>query len=122
MLQQEQDDYYMGLALEEARKAAEQGEIPIGAVLVHDGQVVAAAHNLRETGGPPMGMPPASAPAMGARARCTKYQAAPASSAISTSVSSQARQRDRAAVPAIGETGSCGEEFMRWPSANRSCL
>ena len=50
MLQQEQDDYYMGLALEEARKAAEKGEIPIGAVLVYEGQVVAAAHNLRETG------------------------------------------------------------------------
>ena len=50
MLQQEQDDYYMGLALEEARKAAEKGEIPIGAVLVYEGQVLATAHNLRETG------------------------------------------------------------------------
>ena len=50
MQQQELDDYYMGLALEEARKAAEKGEIPIGAVLVYDGQVLATAHNLRETG------------------------------------------------------------------------
>lgn len=40
---------YMQLALAEARKAAELGEIPIGAVLVHDGQVIAAAHNMRET-------------------------------------------------------------------------
>lgn len=43
------DEEYMQLAIEQAEKAAEMGEIPIGAVLVHDGQVVAAAHNLRET-------------------------------------------------------------------------
>lgn len=43
------DKYYMELAIAEARKAAELGEIPIGAVLVHDGQVIAAAHNMRET-------------------------------------------------------------------------
>lgn len=43
------DEEYMQLALEEAEKAAAMGEIPIGAVLVCDNQVVAAAHNLRET-------------------------------------------------------------------------
>lgn len=43
------DNYYMGLALEEAQKAYRMGEIPIGAVLVIDGEVVAKAHNLRET-------------------------------------------------------------------------
>lgn len=43
------DKYYMALAIAEARKAAELGEIPIGAVLVHDGQVITAAHNMRET-------------------------------------------------------------------------
>lgn len=43
------DKAYMELALAEARKAAELGEIPIGAVLVHDGEVIASAHNLRET-------------------------------------------------------------------------
>ena len=43
------DRYYMQLALEEARKAAELGEIPIGAVLVHEGEVVCRAHNMRET-------------------------------------------------------------------------
>ena len=44
------DKYYMSLALKQARKAAELGEIPIGAVLVDaEGDVVAAAHNMRET-------------------------------------------------------------------------
>lgn len=44
------DEEYMGLALEEARRAFELGEVPIGAVIVKDGEVIAAAHNLRETG------------------------------------------------------------------------
>jgi tRNA(adenine34) deaminase len=39
----------MRLALEQARTASAQGEVPIGAVLVRDGQVLAQAHNLRET-------------------------------------------------------------------------
>ena len=42
------DDYYMGLALDEARKAYDIGEIPIGAVLVIEDQVVASGHNMRE--------------------------------------------------------------------------
>ena len=42
------DNDYMGLALDEARKAYDLGEIPIGAVLVMDGQVVAKGHNMRE--------------------------------------------------------------------------
>ena len=42
------DRDYMALALEEARKAFDLGEVPIGAVLVCDGQVVARGHNLRE--------------------------------------------------------------------------
>lgn len=44
-----QDEKYMALALAEARAAAEEGEVPIGAVVVCDGEVVAAAHNRRET-------------------------------------------------------------------------
>jgi tRNA(adenine34) deaminase len=40
---------YMKLALEQARKAAALGEVPIGAVLVRDDQVLAQAHNFRET-------------------------------------------------------------------------
>ena len=39
----------MGLALEEARKAAALGEGPVGAVVARRGEVVAAAHNTRET-------------------------------------------------------------------------
>src|SRR5690606_33049488 len=34
--------------LQEAQRAAEEGEVPIGAVIVHDSQVVASAHNQRE--------------------------------------------------------------------------
>ena len=39
---------YMQLALEEARLAAREGEIPVGAVLVKDGVIIAKAHNRRE--------------------------------------------------------------------------
>jgi len=39
----------MAQALEEAKKAALLGEVPIGAVLVYKGEVIARAHNLRET-------------------------------------------------------------------------
>ncbi|RNF38098.1 tRNA adenosine(34) deaminase TadA [Planococcus salinus] len=45
----EQDQYYMQLAIEEAQKASQKGEVPIGAVIVREGQVIARAHNLRET-------------------------------------------------------------------------
>ncbi|WP_231620433.1 tRNA adenosine(34) deaminase TadA [Fictibacillus sp. 26RED30] len=44
----EKDEYYMELALEEAQKAADIGEVPIGAILVMDDRIVAKAHNLRE--------------------------------------------------------------------------
>ena len=43
------DEDYMRLALDEARAAAEEGEGPIGAVVVCDGEVVARAHTRRET-------------------------------------------------------------------------
>ena len=43
------DSELMGLALEEARKAAALGEVPVGAVVARNGEVVAAAHNTRET-------------------------------------------------------------------------
>lgn len=43
----------MQRALEEAQKAFEEGEIPVGAVVARDGQVIAAAHNLREQTGDP---------------------------------------------------------------------
>ncbi|KRD64358.1 nucleoside deaminase [Ensifer sp. ENS10] len=37
--------HFMDVALEEARKAAERGEVPIGAVVVFDGQIVSRAGN-----------------------------------------------------------------------------
>ena len=43
------DERFMQLALEEARSAHELDEVPIGAVIVRDGQVVARAHNLVRT-------------------------------------------------------------------------
>jgi len=42
------DDYFMRLAMREAERALEHDDVPIGAVLVRDGEVVAAAHNERE--------------------------------------------------------------------------
>ena len=43
------DNYYMKLALKEAQKAQAADEIPIGAVIVCNDQVIAKAHNLTET-------------------------------------------------------------------------
>ena len=42
------DSYYMELALREARKGAEAGEIPVGAVVVCNDEVISQAHNRRE--------------------------------------------------------------------------
>jgi len=42
------DAYYMRLALREAQRALAHEDVPIGAVLVRDGEVIAAAHNERE--------------------------------------------------------------------------
>ncbi len=42
------DAYWMGIALREAKKAGDRGEIPIGAVVVKDGVVVGRGYNLRE--------------------------------------------------------------------------
>jgi len=39
----------MGAALAEAEKAAALGEVPVGAVIAKDGEILAAAHNTRET-------------------------------------------------------------------------
>ncbi|MGQ9505411.1 MAG: tRNA adenosine(34) deaminase TadA [Thermogutta sp.] len=40
--------HYMRQALEEAERAREDNEVPIGAVIVKDGRIIAAAHNQRE--------------------------------------------------------------------------
>ena len=42
------DEYYMRLALREAERALDHDDVPIGAVIVHDGEVIAAARNERE--------------------------------------------------------------------------
>lgn len=44
-----QDEHFMKLAIEEAKKAEALKEVPIGAVLVHDGKVISKGYNLRET-------------------------------------------------------------------------
>lgn len=43
------DNYFMAQALSEAEKAYHKGEVPIGAVVVKDGEVIGRGHNLRET-------------------------------------------------------------------------
>ncbi len=45
----DEDIKYMNEALKEARRGGERGEIPIGAVIVSDGSIIARAHNLNET-------------------------------------------------------------------------
>ena len=40
---------YMSAALEEAKKAASMGEVPVGAVIVKDGEIISRAHNLTES-------------------------------------------------------------------------
>ncbi len=44
----EKDNYYMQQALALARRAAAEGEAPVGAVVVHDGKVIGSGYNLRE--------------------------------------------------------------------------
>lgn len=45
----EKDKVFMQMAIDEAMKAAEIGEVPIGAVIVYEDKVIARGHNLRET-------------------------------------------------------------------------
>ncbi|HZU80396.1 MAG TPA: nucleoside deaminase [Acidimicrobiales bacterium] len=49
----EDDHAAMGIALAEAATAAQHGDVPVGAVVVVDGRVVAARHNERELRGDP---------------------------------------------------------------------
>lgn len=42
------DQYFMREALKEAQKAFDAGEVPVGAVVVCDGRIIARAHNLTE--------------------------------------------------------------------------
>jgi len=43
------DEFYMKQALIEAQKAAERDEVPVGAVIVSNGQIISRCHNLTET-------------------------------------------------------------------------
>lgn len=47
--QQQTDEHFMRMALQEAGRALAEGEIPIGAVVVARGRIIARAHNLTET-------------------------------------------------------------------------
>ncbi len=49
MAEQKSDEYYMGQAIEQAKLAYEKDEVPIGAVIVCEGQIIARAYNLSET-------------------------------------------------------------------------
>lgn len=49
MEQQEIDERFMQMAIKEAEAALAQGEIPIGAVIVSHGRIIARAHNQTET-------------------------------------------------------------------------
>ena len=45
----EVDEKYMLLALHEAQKALSEGEVPVGCIIVSEGQIVGRGHNLTET-------------------------------------------------------------------------
>ena len=50
---QEMQRRFMAEALAEAASAERLGEVPIGAIIVHDGEIVGRGHNLRETSNDP---------------------------------------------------------------------
>ena len=52
--QYEEDERWMALALEQAQLAADKGEVPVGAVVIHGEKVIAKTHNLRESNKDPL--------------------------------------------------------------------
>lgn len=48
-LTQEQKEYFMREAIKEAKKAEQMAEVPIGAVVVYQGEIIGRGHNQRET-------------------------------------------------------------------------
>lgn len=58
----------LSLALEEAEKARKKGEVPVGVVIVKDGEVIAKAHNLKES----LNDPTAHAEILAIREACNK--------------------------------------------------
>lgn len=53
-LERPEDQVWMTEALAEARRAADIGEVPIGAVVVRDGEILGRGHNRREIDGDPL--------------------------------------------------------------------
>jgi len=49
LIQPFDDTYFMKMALQEAEEAFKKGEVPIGAVIVANNQIIARGHNLTET-------------------------------------------------------------------------
>ncbi len=49
MTETETDEHWMRAAIAEARRAEAEGEVPVGAVIVHEGEVIGAGRNQRET-------------------------------------------------------------------------
>src|SRR5437763_15205924 len=47
------DEYFMRLALREAERALDHDDVPVGCVIAHEGEVIAAAPNERELRGDP---------------------------------------------------------------------
>lgn len=58
----------LSLALEEAEKAREKGEVPVGAVIIKNGEIIAKAHNLKES----LNDPTAHAEILAIREACNK--------------------------------------------------
>lgn len=50
----DEHERWMDRALDEARAAVDHGDVPVGAVILHDGAVIAARHNERELTGDPV--------------------------------------------------------------------
>jgi tRNA(adenine34) deaminase len=48
MTSPDDDERWMRLAIHEARKALDHDDVPVGAIVVHDGAVIGAGHNERE--------------------------------------------------------------------------
>ena len=49
MIRTQEDEHWMQAAIAEARLAEQLGEVPIGAVIVREGQIIGCGHNLRES-------------------------------------------------------------------------
>ncbi len=51
----DEDRCFMAIALEEARAASQQGEVPVGCIVVRDGKIIGSSGNHRQRSGDPAG-------------------------------------------------------------------